>query len=154
MTDENFKITLQILQVLIPKFHINSVSALCKGWLQCNTSVIQGLLTHCKNLCCRIGHSILHYLKLKSSEINIFFYNALADCCYFIIAAVSSQSSGSKAQNPCLFTAVHCIIWNIWDSSWKYSELFLWPCSNIPNTGRARATLIVQYEQGTSDWLT
>ena len=28
---ENFKITFQILQVLTPKFHSNSVSALCEG---------------------------------------------------------------------------------------------------------------------------
>ena len=31
VTGENFKITLQILQILTPKFHSNSGSALCKG---------------------------------------------------------------------------------------------------------------------------
>ena len=41
MNDENFKITLQILQVLSPKFHSNSVSAVhehCEGWIQCIAS--------------------------------------------------------------------------------------------------------------------
>ena len=42
MTDENFKITLQILQVLNPKFHSNSVLELCEGWLQYIASVMQG----------------------------------------------------------------------------------------------------------------
>ena len=31
VTDENFKISSPIQQVLTPKFHSNSVSALCKG---------------------------------------------------------------------------------------------------------------------------
>ena len=49
MTDANFKITLQILQVLslllTPKFHSNSVSVICEEQLQCIAPVMQGLLT-------------------------------------------------------------------------------------------------------------
>ena len=45
VTDENIKISLPILQVLTPKFHSNSISALCKGWLQWIASMKQGLLT-------------------------------------------------------------------------------------------------------------
>ena len=44
--DENFKIILQVLQEVTPKFHSNSVSSLCQGWLQCVASVMQG--PHCK----------------------------------------------------------------------------------------------------------
>ena len=42
MTDENFKITLQIPQLLSPNFHIEAISVLCEGGLQCIASVIQG----------------------------------------------------------------------------------------------------------------
>ena len=55
VTDENFKITLQILQSQTPKFHSNSVSALCEGWLQCIASVMQGLLT-LQSHRCKLGH--------------------------------------------------------------------------------------------------
>ena len=54
VSDENFKIQLQILQVLTPHFHSYSVSALCEGWLQCIAWVMLGLLTqrnsHLQNL--------------------------------------------------------------------------------------------------------
>ena len=44
VTDENFKITLQILQVQTPKSHIKSVSSLCKGWLHCHSSALASLM--------------------------------------------------------------------------------------------------------------
>ena len=70
MIDENFKISLQILQVLTPIFHSNSVSALYNGWLQCMASVMQGLLT-LQNHCCKISHDILpESKKLKSDQFN------------------------------------------------------------------------------------
>ena len=63
--DKNFKITLQILQVLTPKFHSNSVSALCKLWLQWIASVMQWLLT-LQNHCYKTWS--LHFAKLKSDQ--------------------------------------------------------------------------------------
>ena len=42
MTDENFKTTLQIRQLLSPNFHSEAISVLCEGGLQCIASVIQG----------------------------------------------------------------------------------------------------------------
>ena len=51
-----------ILQVLTPNFHSNSVSALCEGWLRYIAPVMQGLLTprnsHLQWFC-TIGHRIL-----------------------------------------------------------------------------------------------
>ena len=69
VTNENFKRTLQILQLLTPKFHSNSVSALCEGWLPCIASVMQGLLTpqnhRCKN---RHSHFATISVSLTDSE--------------------------------------------------------------------------------------
>ena len=86
MTSENFKITLQVLQVLNLKFHSSPVSALCEGWLQCSHA--EG--SHAA------GHSILPD-----------FFNVLADCCYITIAAVPDLSTRSKPQNP-IVPAVQC----------------------------------------------
>ena len=52
-----------------PKFHSNSVSALCEGWLPCIASVMQGLLTpqnhRCKN---RHSHFATISVSLTDSE--------------------------------------------------------------------------------------
>ena len=61
----NFKITLHIKKAPTPNFQNSYFSILCKGWLQCITSVMQGLPT-LQNHLCQIGNSILpEYEKLK-----------------------------------------------------------------------------------------
>ena len=76
MTDENFKITFQVLQVLTPKFHSNS----------------------------QLQNRPFHFAKLSEIKIK-FFPNVLADCCYMIIAEVPYPSSRSKPRTfsaqPC-----------------------------------------------------
>ena len=76
-TDENFKITLEVLQAPNPKFLSNSVSALCKhceGWLQCIASVMQGILTlqnhSCKNLNRPLHFARIWEIKLPNVVVN------------------------------------------------------------------------------------
>ena len=70
VTDENFKITLQILQVLTPNFHSNSISALWEGWLQCIASVMQGLLTP-RNA--HLQNRPSHFARIWEIKIFLFF---------------------------------------------------------------------------------
>ena len=60
-------------------------NSLCKEWLQCITSVMQRLL-QLQNHCCKIGNSFCQTLWIKIKV----FPNALAFCCYIIIATVLS----------------------------------------------------------------
>ena len=83
VTDENFKISSPILQTLTPKFHSNSVSALCKERYQWIASKMHGLVTlqnrRCKN---RPSHFARISVSLTDSESPKFikYFRRLEDC--------------------------------------------------------------------------
>ena len=64
------KVTNEILQVLTPIFHSNSISVLCKGWLQWIAIMMQGLLT-LQNYRCK--YQPLHFSRI-SNFFRILFY--------------------------------------------------------------------------------
>ena len=132
MANENFKITLQVLQVWTQKVHSNPVSALCEWWLQCIAAVMQGGFPHCKITAAKSAIPFCRKIKIN------FFPNVLAGCCYIIIAAVPYPRRRSKPWNPILSPALQCqdlqFPWiplmqvSMWLSNIAFHLLLTWLC--------------------------
>ena len=112
VTDENFKISSPILQTLTPKFHSNSVSALCKERYQWIASKMHGLVTlqnrRCKN---RPSHFARISVSLTDSESPKFIkcFRRLEDCqffCRFVVAPTPSLPCGGLAFQVIWFSNV------------------------------------------------
>ena len=101
--------------VLTPKFHSNSVSALCEGWLQWIASVTQGHLTLQNHRCKTLS---LHFCEIKIGPIlpNT---NKTALINVFVL---NYPSRRSKPQYPVLLPAVQ----------WKDSNRFqVWSTTSV-----------------------
>ena len=130
VTDENFKISSPILQTLTPKFHSNSVSALCKERYQWIASKMHGLVTlqnrRCKN---RPSQFARISVSLTDSESPKFikYFRRLEDCQFFcrFVVAPNSIAANSIAEWQPRAVAKQGHSMNIWHMA-NGNELYLW----------------------------
>ena len=99
-------------------FHSNFVSALCEGWLQCITSVMQKLLT-LQNHRCKTWS--LHFAQLKSDK----FYSTQIKMPWSLYLSWVIQVVGPNLENP--FCTQPCS--ETERGSEESTQMYLTPCS-------------------------
>ena len=99
MTNENFKITLQVMQVLTPNFHSNSVAPYLTLNIQYIASSMIRQLSQ-SGIPLQVSHFLLSDIKMKAFKLKRFFY----------CLQVEPVDDGQKLNPQCLSAKVHAVL--------------------------------------------